>query len=69
MLAIGLGLDKMAIRKNMEGASFLPPTPGTDLSKVKIGDMLGSFHHDYGLFTIHRKNRFPGLYLWTTQTL
>jgi len=42
---------------------MLSPT-AADLEKSKKGDVLGAFHRDFDLLTIHGKARFPGLFSW-----
>ena len=41
----------------------MAPT-AVDLERVKQGDVLVAFHRDFGMFTIHGKARFPGLFSW-----
>lgn len=41
----------------------MTPT-ASDLTKLKLGQVISAFHYDYDLLTIHGKPRFSGLLLW-----
>lgn len=65
MLAIGLGLEKTQLSRAIEKGDAVSGPPGINLAKTNPGDVLTAFHVDFGLFTIHGRNRFPGLFAWT----
>lgn len=65
MLALGLELDRTALREMMHcGPHLLAPT-GSDLSKYnETGTIFAGYHTDLNFLTIHGKSNFPGLYIW-----
>lgn len=65
MTAVGMGLDKDAFTKRMEGGAHLLAPTGSDLQKHDVGTIFAGFHYDIAFLTIHGKSRFPGLYVWS----
>jgi len=65
MLALGLGLDRMALRDVMHlGPHLLAPT-GSDLARYsEVDTIFAGWHTDLNFLTIHGKSNFPGLYIW-----
>lgn len=64
MAAIGMGLEKDAFTKRMEGGAHLLAPTGSDLVRNDVGTTLAGFHYDIAFLTIHGKSRYPGLYVW-----
>jgi len=70
MCALGLDLPRDAFtRRARYGPHLLAPT-ASDLEKYggKVGTVLAGFHYDLNLLTIHRRSRYPGLYIWPRNT-
>ena len=65
MAALGMGIDKTAFTKRMQGGAHLLAPTGSDLVKNDIGTIFAGFHYDISFMTIHGKSRYPGLYVWT----
>lgn len=68
MLAIGLGLGRMAIREKMLlGPHLLAPT-GSDMAQYgsNVNQSIAAIHYDLNCLTCHGAARFPGLYIWTS---
>ena len=65
MAALGMGADKSAFTRRMEGGAHLLAPTGSDLEKNDIGAVFAGFHYDISFMTIHGKSRYPGLYVWT----
>ena len=64
MTAIGLGLPKDTLSKYIiNGPTYLSP-PAVDLMATKVDDMIGAFHRDFDLFTVHGKCGYAGLHAW-----
>lgn len=64
MAALGLGIEKDFFLDTIKnGFGHLSPT-GLDLTKMKVGQVMTSFHRDFDLITIHGKPRFGGLFIW-----
>jgi isopenicillin N synthase-like dioxygenase len=66
MIALGLGVEQdFLYRALLNGPFYLSPT-ATNLQKTKEGQVIGAFHRDFDLLTIHGKANFPGLFAWLT---
>eukprot|EP00929_Paragymnodinium_shiwhaense_P001051 TRINITY_DN10127_c0_g1_i1.p1 TRINITY_DN10127_c0_g1~~TRINITY_DN10127_c0_g1_i1.p1 ORF type:complete len:354 (+),score=83.25 TRINITY_DN10127_c0_g1_i1:87-1148(+) len=65
MLALGLGLERMALRDMLHlGPHLLAPT-GSDLARYsEVDTIFAGWHTDLNFLTIHGKSNFPGLYIW-----
>lgn len=66
MAAVGFGMSPDSFTSRMKyGPHLLAPT-GSDLRKYgDLGTTLAGFHYDLNFMTIHGKNRFPGLFVWS----
>lgn len=64
MAALGMGIEKNAFTKCLEGGAHLLAPTGSDLEKNGKGAIFAGFHYDISFLTIHGKSRFPGLYVW-----
>lgn len=65
MAALGMGIDRDAFSRRMEGGAHLLAPTGSDLKKNDVGAVFAGFHYDISFMTIHGKSRYPGLYVWT----
>lgn len=64
MAALGFGIEKdYFLQSLINGAGHLSPT-ALDLTKMKPGQVMTAFHHDFDLLTVHGKPRFGGLFIW-----
>ena len=64
MAAIGFEIEKDYFLKSiLNGVGHLSPT-ALDLTKMKSGQVMTAFHHDFDLLTIHGKPRYGGLFIW-----
>jgi isopenicillin N synthase-like dioxygenase len=66
MAAVGFDMAPDSFTSRMKfGPHLLAPT-GSDYSRFgDLGRVLAGFHYDLNFMTIHGKNRYPGLYIWT----
>jgi isopenicillin N synthase-like dioxygenase len=64
MAAVGMGLEKNSLAKNLDGGAHLLAPTGSDLEKNDLGAIFAGFHYDIAFLTIHGKSRYPGLYAW-----
>lgn len=67
MLAIGLGLQKDALKEKLQfGPHLLAPTGADmDLFANNVGTTIAGYHYDLNVLTIHGGSRYPGLFVWT----
>lgn len=67
MAAIGMGIEKDAFTKRMEGGAHLLAPTGFDLESKEEGEgtVISGFNSDIGLLTVRGKGRYPGLQVWT----
>mmetsp|Transcript_15745 Transcript_15745/g.26564 ORF Transcript_15745/g.26564 Transcript_15745/m.26564 type:complete len:162 (-) Transcript_15745:241-726(-) len=64
MAALGMGAEKNAFTKCLDGGAHLLAPTGSDLELKGKGSIFAGFHYDISFMTIHGKSRFPGLFVW-----
>ena len=65
MAALGMGLPANTFTDRMKGGAHLLAPTGSDLTNYDVGTIFAGFHYDISFMSIHGKNRYPGLSLWT----
>jgi len=64
MTALGFGIEKdFFFNSILKGTKHLTPT-ASDLTKLKLGQVISAFHYDFDFLTVHGKPRFSGLLIW-----